>query len=234
MKALTWIGAALTLSIPGAALASVDDPSAAPEITAAERKLEEVRRDLEVVETNRAEAERRAAEATDTNPPPGRLAGFGLAAGIGVVHLDDPEIADVTLENGIVRVGSEEDTINGFWLETHYTFAKGKYAVKEERGKSVYRNRAFFHGPFLGVQVTDGADFLKTVGLGYMMSLKRNRDDPEDKGAFNLGLGICNTQVHELIGGAADGEPLPEGMESPQLRQKNVLGGMLVFSFTFL
>lgn len=163
-----------------------------------------------------------------------KLGGFGLAAGIGVIHLDEPDVSDVTLENGRVRIGSEDTTINGFWLETHYTFARDEYAHKEIDGKSVLVPRAFYHGPFLGVQVTDGEDFLKTVGLGYMISLKRKRGDVNDKGAFNLGLGLCNTRITALAEGVVENEALPEGMETPRTKKKNVRGGMLVLSFTFL
>lgn len=219
MKSRIWLGmvAAVSFSCPAAVFATEEPNKTTAETVAA------------------AEAERKAAEEANVNPAPGPLAGFGLAAGIGVVGLGDPDISDVTVENGVVRVGTEEEIKNGFWLETHYTFARGKYVErKNEKGEKIFRNRAFYHGPFLGVQVTDGSDFLKTVGLGYMGSLKRNRDDPEDKGAFNLGLGICNTQIQELDGGAVEGQPLPEGQESVRLKKKNVLGGMLVFSFSFL
>jgi len=224
---------------PPAVPAQLADGPATSAADAAVKNLDQLRGEikdkLKQADKAIADAERKAAELADANPAPGPLAGFGLAAGLGVISLNDADISDVSVENRVVRVGTEEKLKNGFWLETHYTFAKGKYvASKNAAGVTAFRNRAFFHGPFLGVQVTDGTDFLKTVGLGYMISLKRNRDDPEDKGAFNLGLGICNTQVQELDGGAIEGQPLPEGQESVRLKKKNVVGGMLVFSFSFL
>jgi len=180
-----------------------------------------------------AEEERVAAEQAGVNPPAGFLA--GLAAGIGVISLGDPDISDVTLENGIVRVGKEESMKNGIWLETHFPFARGKYVERKGvDGRTTFQNRVFYQGPFVGVQVTDGTDLIKTIGVGWMISLKQKRDDPEDKGAFNLGLGVCNTQVQELDSGATEGEPLPAGQESVRLKKKNVRGGMLIFSFTFL
>lgn len=238
MKPTALVGIWVALSLAIASVAQADKPSQAAD-DPAEKSLDQAREDLEnrlkEVKEASADADRKAAEEADVNPAPGPLAGFGLAAGLGVISLNDPDISDVSVENGVVRVGTEEKLKNGFWLETHYTFAKGKYvARKNSKGATVYRNRALYHGPFLGVQVTDGTDFLKTVGLGYMMSLKRNRDDPDDKGAFNLGLGVCNTQIQELDGGAVEGQPLPEGQESVRLKKKNVVGGMLVFSFTFL
>lgn len=179
-----------------------------------------------------------AADGQEGNTPQsqdaGKLGGFGLAAGIGIIHLDDPDVSDVTLENGKVRIGSEDTTINGFWLETHYTFGRGAYVDKQIAGKKVPVPRAFYHGPFLGVQVTDGEDFLKTVGLGYMISLKRKRGDENDKGAFNLGLGLCNTRITSLADGVVENQALPEGMETPRTKKRNVRGGMLVLSFTFL
>jgi len=239
MKSALWIGIVAALSLANSAAGLAPGEPEKSQADAAVKGLDQQRAELKdklkQADKAVADAERKAAEQADANPAPGPLAGFGLAAGLGVISLNDPDISDVSVENGAVRVGTEEKLKNGFWLETHYTFAKGKYvASKKADGATVFRNRALYHGPFLGVQVTDGTDFLKTVGLGYMISLKRNREDPEDKGAFNLGLGVCNTQIQELDAGAVEGQPLPEGQESVRLKKKNVVGGMLVFSFTFL
>jgi hypothetical protein len=150
---------------------------------------------------------------------------FGFGAGIGVAYSLGGEIAaDAEVENGVVRMKSKARGAPGAWLETHYTFGSDyvtyrclapKCLVQDLQGnlkevvagKTFFRPRRVFHGPFLAVNVDNSKSFLfRGIGVGYMLSLRRNDNGKPGSMHFNLGLGMSLIRGQELSGGLKDGE----------------------------
>lgn len=165
-----------------------------------------------------------SSQAADESPDPAattddRFGQFNFGLGIGISDLSRADVLETQIEQGLVRVTDSEKTKRGLWLETHYLldrYAFGKYAS---------------HGPFFGIQVLEGDDVIKSVALGYMISLKRSPiKDKTSKTAFNLGLGLHTTKIKVLGNGIVEDQALPTGVESVRLKSKDETGVMLMFS----
>lgn len=148
--------------------------------------------------------------------------GFGL--GIGVSFLDESDILETTVANGVIRVTDSEKVKRDAWLETHYTFDN----ISEWMGWNYLAP-----GIFVGVQVAGSGGTFDGISAGLLMSWKRTPiGDSKSKQAFNIGAGWVNRKIRVLGDGMVENEPLPAGEEAVRYRKKDSSGWMLMFSFT--
>jgi hypothetical protein len=146
---------------------------------------------------------------------------LGIGVGVGAMFLDDTNIKDTTIENGIVRVTSEEDVNKSVWLETHYLIDKYRFGPYTS------------WGPFLALQVGSENDVFDSIAFGVMVSWKRTPiSDTGNKNAFNIGVGWASTKVDVLGDGIEENQSLPTGIESVRTKEIDTGGPVLMFSFS--
>lgn len=156
---------------------------------------------------------------------PEGLQNLGFGVGIGLSGLFRPEVNEVVMENGTVRITDEQWTRREFWLETHYLIYQScLFDI----------NRPYGHGPFAAVSVLNDQGLFNSVGLGWLVSLKRTEaTDLENTSAFNVGVGVQFTGFDVLRDDLVEGEKIPAGAESNLLKRVDGLGWLIMVSFSF-
>jgi hypothetical protein len=156
---------------------------------------------------------------------PEGLQNLGFGVGIGLSGLFTPEVNEAVVENGTVRITDEQWTRREFWFETHYLIYQScLFEI----------NRPYGHGPFAAISVLNDQGLFNSVGLGWLVSLKRTEaTDLENKSAFNVGVGVQFTGFDVLRDDLVEGEKIPAGAENNLLKRVDGLGWLIMFSFSF-
>lgn len=146
---------------------------------------------------------------------------FGLSLGAGLIAPNDRNITGTTVQNGIVRVTSEQDFIPALWLSSQWVYRTGRMTG---------------FGPFIGLGMDNKGGLFDNAGIGlaFSMAFEPWKTRGEKQNALNIGVGWGVQKVSVLGDGVIENEPLPEGEESVRYKEKYSHGPMILVSFTVL
>lgn len=163
------------------------------------------------------------------------LAGLGL--GIGLSLTQDVgsrgRVQSASIEKGIVRVSSEQNSVPRAVLESHYFYNKASdpsFLVCPPIVTSNYCG--LFVAAAVGTTGVDTASLSVTgVGLGWMYGFG---DNTKDKGTWNLGLGMfVDPQTKVLGDGFRPNEEPDNGADQVRFKTTDQWGLMIIFSRGF-
>jgi len=136
--------------------------------------------------------------------------GLNFGIGAGVMLLNDADIIGTTIDNGRVRVTTEEKEKLGFWLTSSWV-------------NNSWPSEDIQVGPFVGLQFAGDQDFLNSLAVGVNLSfMKVKYGLPLD-----FQLGWAWTKSTQLADGYKDNELLPIG--STNVITKNIVTDGFVF-----
>ena len=136
--------------------------------------------------------------------------GLNFGIGAGVMLLSDADIVDTTIDNGRVRVTTEEKEKLGFWLTSSWV-------------NNSWPSEDIQIGPFVGLQFAGDKDFLNSLAVGLNLSfMKVKYGLPLD-----FQVGWAWTKTTQLADGYKDNELLPTG--STQVITKDIVTDGFVF-----
>ena len=141
---------------------------------------------------------------------------FNFGIGVGVLLLDEPDIIDTTINNGVVIVTDEEKQKLGFWLTSSWV-------------NSSWPSENIQIGPFIGVQLFDDKSLLNSLAVGINLSfMKVKYGLPLD-----FQIGWAWTRTSELAQGFNDNEAVPNG--ASEVITKDVIrdGFIFITSYKF-
>jgi len=103
------------------------------------------------------------------------LAKFGFGLGFGVMNLRQSDIINSTIDNGIIRVTSEEENKMGLWLTTSWI-------------NDSFPSDWIGLGPFFGVQLGGNNEIVNSIAIGIDLSFRRLK--PKLPLDFQIGYGV--------------------------------------------
>jgi len=185
---------------------------------------------------------------------------LGFGAGVAAIHISgDGEVDNASVDaGGVLRVDRKSATRVGGVLEAHYLFNDQRYSKSTKSRTQLKALTALgdapdgavtvgsvasdvAYGPMVTVEL--GENTIRTLGLGFMVSMRRfdvTRDSTgkyvtiKPRGvAFNLGLSVLlEPNVKDLADGLVADQALPSGSEV-RFKEESRVGYALVFSAGF-
>lgn len=163
------------------------------------------------------------------------LKGFNFAAGIGTLYLSNhPDILATTIDNGVLRVTSDEKYKLGLWLSSHTYFDAEIWGINKNSPGHCHTN---CFGLFAATQLggdNSGVVNAFAVGLAYTPTREHRQAADSSPGlarlVFEAGFGW--TRIQTLADGYTNGMTLPTGNQ-PVMKKTMGRGPVLIVSTDF-
>ena len=150
-----------------------------------------------------------------------------MGGAVGWTHnLGRTIVKSASIQNGLVRIDSQQNDQVRPWIEVHAWFVEWGRAEKTDQNPKPRPQWGF--GPF--VAVAPGANFVDAVAMGAMIG-RKYRTDSDSNLSFNLAFGAALNLNQQVLGdGFNANQPPPPGETS--VRYKNTSTGSFLMMFS--
>ena len=124
------------------------------------------------------------------------FAKLGVGGAVGWTHnLGRTIVKSASIQNGLVRIDSQQNDQVRPWIEVHAWFVEWGRAEKTDQNPKPRPQWGF--GPF--VAVAPGANFVDAVAMGAMIG-RKYRTDSDSNLSFNLAFGAALNLNQQVLG----------------------------------